>query len=202
MKLLKIIFIIFLTILVSCQEKQHTTQPEVTNTQKPYSAFPEDNAINIELGTNLSWKCDNAISFNVYFDTKNPPVNILKKNIQEKSLQISGLSYATSYYWKVLAKFSDSTTTESDIWKFTTKDRASSGYRLHSHNIETQLPAFVNIMFQVTDLDDKGIDYLTTEDFEVREDNQRTWKITVLNLIECQANRIKTGCSKCLKIAK
>ncbi len=173
MKLLKILYLIFLVVfLFSCQEKQQSTEPKVTNTKKPYSPVPSNNATNIELGVNLSWKCDDAASFDVYFDTKNPPVSLLKKDLNKKTYNVSGLSYSTNYYWKVIANYSDGSKEESDVWKFTTKDRANSGYRLHSHNIETQLPAFVNIMFQVTDMDGKGIDYLTTEDFEVREDDQ------------------------------
>lgn len=46
------------------------------------------------------------------------------------------------------------------------------GYRLNEHLIDTELPCFVNIMFQVTDMDHKGVDDLTTDDFEVLEDSQ------------------------------
>ncbi len=50
---------------------------------------------------------------------------------------------------------------------------SSSGnrYKMTSHLIDTQLPSYVNIMFQVTDMDDIGVDYLTTADFIVTEDN-------------------------------
>ena len=43
-------------------------------------------------------------------------------------------------------------------------------FTLESHLIETALPSYVNIMFQVTDRYGRGVDYLSTEDFEVRED--------------------------------
>jgi len=51
-------------------------------------------------------------------------------------------------------------------------DAPDSGYILSKHLIQTQTPCFVNIMFQVSDMENDGIDYLTTEDFEVFEDNQ------------------------------
>lgn len=45
-------------------------------------------------------------------------------------------------------------------------------YVLEKHLIETELPCFVNIMFEVTDIDGKGIPNLVTSDFEVHEDGK------------------------------
>jgi uncharacterized protein (TIGR02145 family) len=47
-----------------------------------------------------------------------------------------------------------------------------SGLVLTKYLIETELPCFVNIMFQVSDLNGKGVDNLSTSDFEVQEDSQ------------------------------
>ena len=46
------------------------------------------------------------------------------------------------------------------------------GYVMTKHFIETELPCFVNIMFQVSDHESNFVGNLTTEDFEVQEDNQ------------------------------
>ncbi|MDA0746794.1 MAG: SUMF1/EgtB/PvdO family nonheme iron enzyme, partial [bacterium] len=43
---------------------------------------------------------------------------------------------------------------------------------LTGYLIETQLPSFINIMFQVTDPDGRGVASLSTEDFEVLEDDR------------------------------
>ena len=45
-------------------------------------------------------------------------------------------------------------------------------FRLVGHRITTEAPSFVNILFQVLDFDNWGVTSLTTEHFEVREDDQ------------------------------
>ncbi len=45
-------------------------------------------------------------------------------------------------------------------------------FRLVEHRITTEEPSFVNILFQVIDSDNWGVTSLTTEHFEVREDDQ------------------------------
>jgi uncharacterized protein (TIGR02145 family) len=46
---------------------------------------------------------------------------------------------------------------------------AGNGYIMEEHLLETDLPCFVNVMFEVTDLTGRGVPYLTTEDFQVQE---------------------------------
>ena len=55
-------------------------------------------------------------------------------------------------------------------------DNSEPGYKLVKHTIQTQYPSIVNIMFQVSDMDDKGVDNLITEDFEVKEDDKEVSK--------------------------
>lgn len=43
-------------------------------------------------------------------------------------------------------------------------------FELTKYQVETELPSFVNIMFQVQDTDGQGVNFLTTEHFEVKED--------------------------------
>ena len=45
-------------------------------------------------------------------------------------------------------------------------------FNLILHEIETELPSFVNILFGVRDSLDRGVTFLTTEHFEVRENDQ------------------------------
>ena len=45
-------------------------------------------------------------------------------------------------------------------------------FNLIKHEIETELPSFVNILFEVRDSLGQGVNYLTTEYFEVRENGQ------------------------------
>ncbi len=53
-----------------------------------------------------------------------------------------------------------------------TKPEITSGYKLDKFYIETELPSYVNIMFQVTDIDGAGVDNLVTADFRVIEDGE------------------------------
>lgn len=48
----------------------------------------------------------------------------------------------------------------------------ANSYVLKKHLIESELPCFVNIMFEVTDLTGKGVPNLVTSDFEVQEDGK------------------------------
>jgi len=48
----------------------------------------------------------------------------------------------------------------------------SKSYVLTKHLLETELPCFVNIMFEVSDTDGKGVPNLVTSNFEVHEDGQ------------------------------
>ncbi len=45
-------------------------------------------------------------------------------------------------------------------------------FNLIGHEIETELPSFVNILFEVRDSLGRGVTFLTTEHFEVRENDQ------------------------------
>ncbi len=45
-------------------------------------------------------------------------------------------------------------------------------FNLIRYQVETELPSFVNIMFQVQDSDGQGVNFLRTEHFEVKEDGR------------------------------
>lgn len=46
------------------------------------------------------------------------------------------------------------------------------GYIMEEHLIETDLPCFVNVMFEVTDTEGRGVPFLTTDDFQVQENGK------------------------------
>ena len=45
-------------------------------------------------------------------------------------------------------------------------------FKLIKHQVDTDVPSFVNIMFQVSNAEDEWVNFLETENFEVREDGQ------------------------------
>jgi len=165
------VFLSLILLAQNCKEEPPPTSPTPSDPEIPYSPSPGNNSSNQELDLTLQWDCTGASSYDVYFGTTNPPS--FRDSTQLKSETVSGLSYSTQYYWQVKAHNNSGTIKESNIWKFATKSNQSApGYKLYKHAIETELPSFVNIMFQVTDLNGIGVSNLETSNFEVLENGQ------------------------------
>ncbi len=169
----KVIFRSFLVLfasifLFSCAEK--ITDP-VSDVSIPNSPVPADESTKIEINLSLSWKATDAVKYDVYFDKVNPPIAKIAQDTSVNSILVENLDYNTVYYWKVIATKSDGSKKEGPVWKFTTRSRFSGvpGYVLIPHFLESALPCFINIMFQVTDMDNRGVTNLTKENFILLE---------------------------------
>lgn len=168
------IIIISLTIfLLSCDFNGGSVTP-VPNSTTPNSPTPANGTTNVANVVTLEWKTDGAVSYDVFFDSVNPPAKKVASSININHFTVVASGFSTAYYWKVVAKFADGTTKAGSVWTFTTKQQGTSdqGFVMIDHSISTQLPNFVNILFQVVDLNGVGIDNLTTSDFTLLEDNQ------------------------------
>lgn len=143
-----------------------------TNIYIPHSPRPEDESINQENLLTLSWQVVTADSYTVYLDTQNPPQKIARRGLRTKSLSVFAPGASQTYYWKVLAHFSDGSTTTSPVWKFTTSITGVTepGYIMYRHSLTTAPPNLVNILFQVVDINEDGVDNLTVNDFRIYED--------------------------------
>lgn len=156
-----------MVILAGCFKKDTPTEP-VADPQVPVNLLPADKAGQQELAVELQWNSTGALSYDVYFGTVNPPPYF--KNVSDRKLTVTGLTHSTTYYWQVKANISNSNYKLGPVWSFTTKAAAPfAGYKTQKYLIESRLPCFVNILFQVTDMDGGGITSLTTGDFEVQE---------------------------------
>jgi len=151
-----------------------TPEPVAPDTDFPFNPKPVKGENNVSLAITLIWEGNSSDKFDVYFGSKNPPIEILVKDTTAMSIVVSGLSYSTTYYWRVVAKSTSGKIKTGEVWYFTTKSESSNipGFILTKHHIETRYPCFVNIMFQVTDMDGNGVKNLTKEDFEVKENFQ------------------------------
>ncbi len=71
----------------------------------------------------LTWQASsNAAGYDVYLGTANPPTSLVSSNQASTSYSYSGLSYGTTYYWKVVAKnATGSTTATGSPWAFSTQ---------------------------------------------------------------------------------
>jgi hypothetical protein len=91
----------------------------------PSSPTPPDSATNISVKVMLGWQggdpdAGDTVTYDVYLDTNNPPLNKVSTNQTPISYQASGLAYGTKYYWKVISRDSYGAETEGPVWSFTT----------------------------------------------------------------------------------
>ncbi len=87
---------------------------------KPTNPVPANGATSIPINQQLSWTAaSNAVSYNVYFGTTNPPTNIVSAQAGT-SYDPGTLSLSTTYFWRVDAVSITGTITTGDVWSFTT----------------------------------------------------------------------------------
>jgi hypothetical protein len=178
-------------IFFSCtfNDPNNVVNPPVTTL--PTNPVPVNGAVNQENIIKLSWQYAGADSFTVYFDTQNPPQKIIKKNLTQNSITTFAAGNSTTYYWKISAKYKSGASVEGPVWKFTTKSgsTSSAGYVINSYGITTYAPNIIRALFQVTDLNNKGISNLTTSDFEVYEDGKKISSTeSLLNITKKESN--------------
>ncbi len=84
-----------------------------------------DNAVDVDVLPILKWevsKDDDDVTYEVFVDTKNPPVNLLAKDLSINQYKLEKKIFTSQkYFWKVVAKDSKGASTESSIFSFTTK---------------------------------------------------------------------------------
>jgi transposase-like protein len=97
-----------------------------TTIQAPPGSFnllsPANGAINRSISGTLTWQASpSATQYDVYLDLNNPPLTRISSNQSGTTLDFSNLSYAATYYWKVIAKNNvDSITANGSPWNFVT----------------------------------------------------------------------------------
>ena len=170
--LLNSIFIItFAVLLQSCFDG--TNDPTIDDPNRPNNPSPENSATDQNLVVTLEWQYDEANIFDVYFDTKNPPEEQYVGNLERKRIIVAGLQSGETYYWRVVAKPDGGSSVEGPVWSFRTKTRggvSGPGFVMIKHNLSTEIPNFVNVLFQVLDLDGNGVTDFSTIDFNLFED--------------------------------
>lgn len=158
--------------LFSCSLDTDVVTPSTGKSTIPNSPIPSNGATDRESYQRLSWECSGASSYSVYFGKKAIPETLIKSEISEKYADVFANEKGKIYYWKVVAHSSNGTKTEGPIWHFRTESSGSTvpGYVITKHSLTTEEPNKVKMLFQVLDLEGKGIDYLTIDDFEILED--------------------------------
>jgi len=90
----------------------------------PVLVSPALNSVQTAATVNLSWTASDvdasdALTYDVYFGTANPPTIITSAN-QSASTITKTVSASTTYYWKVVVKDGKGGQTIGQVWSFTT----------------------------------------------------------------------------------
>jgi hypothetical protein len=100
----------------------------------PEKPSPSNGAINVNVGTMLSWSCEDpdgdvdALKYDVYFGTDPSPDSdeLVSKSQTNTFYNPPGdLNYEKKYYWKIVVMDSKGEEKSSPIWSFTTKEKES-----------------------------------------------------------------------------
>jgi N-acetylneuraminic acid mutarotase len=100
----------------------------------PFNPYPPDSATNVEhttLDVTLRWTATDpnsgdVLTYALYFDTLNPPQSNITSGLASPSYFMNGLSYNTTYYWRLYITDDKGVTTSGPVWRFTTLPHANS----------------------------------------------------------------------------
>lgn len=90
------------------------------------SPVPNDGATEVSIDSPLSWQpgVGGALSYDVYFDTNNPPTTLIADDITDTNVYAGPLEYDQTYYWQVDKNTAGGMIT-GDVWRFSTVSSAS-----------------------------------------------------------------------------
>jgi hypothetical protein len=194
------IFLLLLISFNSCTFDSESSSTSVSETALPHNPTPAINATDITIKPTFKWESDNTAYYDIILDTNNPPspasVNsqvLLRQS--SKSITFSKLlSYNTDYYWRVYAYTSDGSMTEGPVWKFSTLATSLNllnGYAMYQKKIRTASPDTVEVVFQVVDMNKRGVTNLTSTDFDVYEDGAQITSESALKFSKYAALNLK-----------
>jgi N-acetylneuraminic acid mutarotase len=122
----------------------------------PFNPYPPDSATNIDhttLDVTLRWTATDpnsgdVLTYALYFDTLNPPVTQIASGLNSPGYFLTGLSYGTTYYWKLYITDDKGVTTNGPVWRFTTLPHANT-----APGVPIYLYPFNNAAWQYPTLD-------------------------------------------------
>jgi len=123
-----------LLLLASCTKDDNdddnsgnnTTPPPPENQapNAPSSPVPADGATGQALQLSLTWTCSDpdqdALTYDVYFGTINPPVTKVLDDVTINTYNTGQLEENKTYYWWIGATDNEGLTTGGPVWSFTT----------------------------------------------------------------------------------
>lgn len=124
-KLSVITFLVLPLVLVvySC-DSDHPTDPQENRApNEPASPHPSDNEGSVSVYTYISWNCSDPdgdpLNYDVYLGTTADPP-LIENNLKTMFCMPVPLSDDTTYFWKIVARDNQGSTTEGPLWQFHT----------------------------------------------------------------------------------
>ncbi|MBI2548685.1 PKD domain-containing protein [Candidatus Woesearchaeota archaeon] len=103
-----------------------TVRPVNDPPLKPSNPDPFVGETNVIINHDLSWQSGDidgdTITYDIYFGTTPYPPKV-RSNHPSKSYDPGTMLYETQYYWKIVARDSNSAETAGDLWYFTTEEQ-------------------------------------------------------------------------------
>lgn len=99
----------------------------------PSSPSPGNGADSVLLNTGLSWTggdpdSGDTVTYDVYFDSVNPPVSRTASNQTASTYQPASLIPGTSYFWKIVSRDSHGEETPGPVWSFATVQHPTAAF--------------------------------------------------------------------------
>ena len=118
--------------LFSCTKRQPEEADYAPNS--PWNPYPPDSSTNIDhttIDVTLKWTASDpnsgdVLTYAIYLDTLNPPLTQIASELSSPNYFLTGLSYNTTYYWKLYITDDKGVITCGPIWRFTTLPHANS----------------------------------------------------------------------------
>ncbi len=127
MTIKKIITLLLITLTFSCSTEEN---PKENITNSPPESFSllkvENKKSNVTLNPTLTWSeavdpDDDTVSYSVLIDENSEPSTVISQNLNSNNFTLQEpLQKCTTYYWQIIAKDSNGSTTKSEIFQFDT----------------------------------------------------------------------------------
>ena len=129
----------------------------------PSNPSPEDGATEVDIEADLSWDCDDpdgdSLTYDVYFDTVNPPVDKVSDDQVETIFDPGTLEFGTTFYWQIIAKDEHGASTPGLVWHFTTEENNPPDAPIITGQKEGKIGKEYEYTFRAVDSDGDDVRY-------------------------------------------
>jgi len=108
------------------QDRYPLMLPVETPPNEPRDPTPENGVTGVSINAGLGWTGGDpypgdTVTYDVYFETTNPPTTKVSANQSEVSYDPGTMNYDTTYYWTIVSWDNHEASTAGPLWSFTTQ---------------------------------------------------------------------------------